>query len=148
MADVEIHGDTVKSAVGKQLKTIFPDITWYKDSITIPKYPNFFVNQLQLTAVPDTLNRWWLNYLFSVEYRHATDVTTVQGLNTVLDEIAMQLFANMDTLNDVKVRTSNSRAEKSEGLLVFIFNVKLRVRKEVIEVLQNELGLDITIESR
>ncbi|MEG0431064.1 MAG: hypothetical protein RR420_05570 [Anaerovoracaceae bacterium] len=148
MKYLEITGETVKSAVGQQVKKIFPDIPWYKDSVTLPKYPNFFVNQLQVIATPDRLNRWLLTYLFSIEYRIANDLTTITNINTQLDKIAMELFYGMENLEEIKVRTKNQRAEKSEGILVFIFDVNVWVRKEQVRILQNELDLKIISEYR
>ena len=147
--NIEITGDTVKSAVGKQIKKIFPDAIWYKDSITNPKYPNFYVNQVQLLASPDRRNRWFLQYLFSVEYRINKDPSSEANINTKLDDVGLKLLYGMDNLEEIKARTSNQRLEKTEGLLAFIFNVNLLVRKELIkEPFMNELKKQIYLEKR
>ena len=93
--------------------------------------------------------QWFLQYLFSVEYRINKDPSSEVNINTKLDDVGLKLLYGMDNLEEIKARTSNQRLEKTEGLLAFIFNVNLLVRKELIkEPFMNELKKQIYLEKR
>lgn len=140
--NVEINYDTVLNAIRNQLKNLYPDYYIYKDLMFVSKYPNFFINQIQVIPIPDTKNFWWLDYLFAIEYRHAKDLTIVDNLEEILDEIGFNLNENLWYLEDIKTWIKNPSVDKGEGILSFNFNVRIRVRKEELEVLMQKLTIN------
>lgn len=151
--NVEINYDTVLNAIINQLKKLYPDYTIIKNLSSLPSndsyyedvyelYPNFFVNQISVTSVPDTKNFWWLDYLFAIEYRHAPQLKEVLNLQETLDEIGFSLNEKLWYLEDIKTWIKNPSIDKGEGVLSFTFNVRIRVRKEELEDLMRHLTIN------
>lgn len=142
MLNIEIQYDTVLNAILNQLKKIYPDYKVYKNIISSPKYPNFFVNQIYAIPVPDTKNFWWLDYLFAIEYRQSEDLKVAMNLEETLDEVAFNLNKNLWYLDEIKTWIKNPNTDKGEGVLSFTFNVRIRVRTEELQALMQELTIN------
>lgn len=139
---MDINYDTVLNAIYKQLQKLYPEYTVYKNLISNPEYPNFFINQISVIPVPDTKNFWWLDYLFAIEYRHAEDLTIAMNLEETLDEVGFNLNENLWYLEDIKTWIKDPSINKGEGVLSFTFNVRIRVRKEELEELMRTLTIN------
>lgn len=153
MFNIDIQYDTVLNAIIKQLKELYPDYTVIKNLSSLPSsdsyyedssefYPNFFVNQISVTPVPDTKNFWWLDYLFAIEYRHVPPLKEALNLQETLDEIGFSLNENLWYLEDIKTWIKDPSINKGEGVLSFTFNVRIRVRKEELEELMRTLTIN------
>lgn len=139
---MDINYDTVLNAIYKQLQKLYPEYTVYKNLISNPEYPNFFINQISVIPIPDTKNFWWLDYLFAIEYRHAEDLTIAMNLEEKLDEVGFNLNENLWYLEDIKTWIKDPSINKGEGVLSFTFNVRIRVRKEELEELMRILTIN------
>lgn len=139
---MDINYDTVLNAIYKQLQKLYPEYTAYKNLISNPEYPNFFINQISVIPIPDTKNFWWLDYLFAIEYRHAEDLTIAMNLEEKLDEVGFNLNENLWYLEDIKTWIKDPSINKGEGVLSFTFNVRIRVRKEELEELMRTLTIN------
>lgn len=139
---MEISYDTVLNAIYKQLQEIYPEYNIYKNLISNPEYPNFFINQIQSIPTPDTKNFWWLDYLFAIEYRHAEDLTIAMNLEETLDEIGFNLNEKLWYLKYAKTWIKDASINKGEGVLSFTFSVRIRVRKEEIQALMQQLTIN------
>lgn len=139
---MDINYDTVLNAIYKQLQKLYPEYTVYKNLISNPEYPNFFINQISVIPIPDTKNFWWLDYLFAIEYRHAEDLTIAMNLEETLDEVGFNLNENLWYLEGIKTWIKDPSINKGEGVLSFTFNVRIRVRKEELEELMRTLTIN------
>lgn len=139
---MDINYDTVLNAIYKQLQKLYPEYTVYKNLISNPEYPNFFINQISVIPIPDTKNFWWLDYLFAIEYRHAEDLTIAMNLEEKLDEVGFNLNENLWYLENIKTWIKDPSINKGEGVLSFTFNVRIRVRKEELEELMRTLTIN------
>ncbi len=139
---MDINYDTVLNAIYKQLQKLYPEYTVYKNLISNPEYPDFFINQISVIPIPDTKNFWWLDYLFAIEYRHAEDLTIAMNLEEKLDEVGFNLNENLWYLEDIKTWIKDPSINKGEGVLSFTFNVRIRVRKEELEELMRTLTIN------
>jgi hypothetical protein len=139
---MDINYDTVLNAIYKQLQKLYPEYTVYKNLISNPEYPNFFINKISVIPIPDTKNFWWLDYLFAIEYRHAEDLTIAMNLEEKLDEVGFNLNENLWYLEDIKTWIKDPSINKGEGVLSFTFNVRIRVRKEELEELMRTLTIN------
>lgn len=139
---MDINYDTVLNAIYKQLQKLYPEYTVYKNLISNPEYPNFFINQISVIPIPDTKNFWWLDYLFAIEYRHAEDLTIAMNLEETLDEVGFNLNDNLWYLEGIKTWIKDPSINKGEGVLSFTFNVRIRVRKEELEELMRTLTIN------
>ena len=45
---IELTGENVKQAIVQQLLKTFPNVKVYKEAITNPQYPHFFVYQISV----------------------------------------------------------------------------------------------------
>lgn len=86
-------------------------------------------------------------FLTHITYRHAAEPATVKNINSVLDQMAIDLPSALDLvpMDGGLIRLEkDSYAEKNEGNLEFIGKYYIRVKKEVAEALQMQLDLKIT----
>lgn len=120
----EIVGETIKSATSIKLGELFDNPKRYKETVTNPTYPHFFISQPQLQITPKGRYRLQLDYLINIRYRVASDITTVTNLQQKLDEIGIKLCAELTELNlELPVKTKNRYYEKVDGVLQFFFEV-------------------------
>lgn len=120
----EIIGETIKSATSLKLGQIFDNPKRYKESVTNPVYPNFFINQVNLTITPAGRERVKLDYLMNIRYRVAEDTQTITNLQQQLDEVGLKLCAELLTLDlERPTKTRNRNYEKDDGVLQFFFEI-------------------------
>ena len=123
-----ITGEEIKSAISKKLKEKFPNVAVYKQDVTNPTYPNFSIQQVTLTSESDTRRHYMLNYFMNVVYREADNLSTVDRLNTKLDQVGIEM---LEALNIIDVNGKPKRAvtgayfESVDGMVMFFVNYKV-----------------------
>lgn len=129
----EVIGESIKSATSIKLGQIFStDIKRYKENVTNMQYPNFFIYQVSSSIEPDTTNKWQIDYLIDIRYRHAKDTSLLTNLEQKLDEVALKLMSEFTELQlERPVKVKNARYEKNDGVLHFFFNVSVRIMRQL-----------------
>lgn len=164
-----ILSETIKSAISIKLGDIFkvptgqvdqqgnPTYTYpyrYKETVTNPRYPNFYIVQVNLSQRPNGLQgsrvlanetlvkRMQLDYLCNVQYRYAEDTELVSSIKQKLDEVGFKLNTEFNTLDlELPVNIYNKNYEKVDNIGQFTFNVTIFAKseeeiKQVMEKLQ------------
>ena len=131
----EIIGESIKSATSIKLGTIFGNNTIrYKEKVSNPLYPNFFIYQVSTTPVAKGKNRWELDYLINIRYRYAEDVTNITNIEQKLDEIGLALCTQFTEIDlELPVKTYNRRYEKADGVCQFFCNIKIIIKADLPE---------------
>lgn len=121
---MEFGGDDVKTATVRRLLEAFPGIAVYKEAVSKPSYPHFFVRQINLSDEMDRRGVHLLTYSMNVRYRAASDSSTVPNLEQALDDIGLRLSECLNLLDfgNVKIRCVEKSAEKEDGVLQFFFS--------------------------
>ena len=142
----EIIGESIKSAISIKLGQLFKDITRYKEKVTSLEYPNFFIYQVSVTPTASGRNRWELDYLINIRYRHAEDTSNLTNLEQILDSIGLQLCTQLTDIQlELPVKTYNRRYEKVDGVCQFFCNIRVFVRTndEIIKMKKLELNEEV-----
>lgn len=166
----EIIGETIKSATSIKLGDIFKVATIkdgvttytyptrYKENITKPKYPSFWIIQVSQSVTPKGLsntsalnskrNRIQIDYLINIQYRLAENTETVSNLRQQLDAVGLKLNTEFTELNLEKpTKIKNARYEIVDGVLQFFFNITVFAIPDIDDdVLMNILTPNINIE--
>ena len=122
-----IDGEDVKQAVVERLLEAFPDIAVYKEAKTNVVYPHFFVHQINLIDEGERMNHHILYYSMEIRYRTAADSSTDLKLQQNLDTMGLKLSENFNIMDfeSSKVRCIDKSTEKSDGVLLFYFGVRI-----------------------
>ena len=142
---IPILGESVKSGVAIELLKAFPTIIPYREQITEPAFPHFFIEQLTMSANEERKRKWWLNYLITIRYRVAADIALVRNLQADLDSMSLGLLAELQTINlgRFTIPFRSPRTEKSDGVLFYFANFQFQVSKEEAEEIKMQtLELD------
>ena len=145
----QITGETVKSGIIRQLASIFPCATIFRDAINpaLIQYPNFFVTQISAETREIKLGVWRIDYLIEVRYRLQANIEEAVNLNTQLEAVALQIIAGLEYIEveNKKYKLYNTRYEKPDGILLFFANITILAEKPPAPVeLQN--ALDVAVE--
>lgn len=121
---MEFGGDDIKTATVRRLLEAFPGIAVYKEAVSKPAYPHFFVRQINLADELDRRGVHLLTYSMNVRYRAASDSSTVPNLEQTLDDIGLRLSQCLNLLDfgGKKIRCVEKSAEKEDGVLQFFFS--------------------------
>ena len=144
---IELTGENVKQAIVQQLLKIFPNVKVYKEAITEPQYPHFFVYQISVVDTEERKKYHLMSYAMDVRYRVKPDSSTDLKLEQNLDDKGMKLLQNFNIIDfaDEKIRVKEKNTEKVDGVLHFTFNVDI-LGKEIPDgesVKQNKLEVVI-----
>lgn len=138
---MEISGETIKNAIFEKLLEIFPNVYVYKEQITTPNFPNFFILQLTVNSDEDRKDKYFNTYLIDLRYRQTADITTELKLEQKLDDIGNDLIINFKNimLDGRPIKIQEPNYEKDEGVLHFSFKIKIQVEKErpILTKMQN-----------
>lgn len=128
-----ISSEIVKQSIIKRLIELFPNAKVYKESISTPSYPHFFVTQLTLSDEEERKNYHLMDYSMIIRYRVASDPTIDLKLNSDLDNVGMKLLQGFNIIDceDSKIRFSDKSTEKVDGVL--FFNCNVRIMAKVID---------------
>ena len=138
----EIVGETIKSATSIKLGEIFNNPYRYKENVTKPKYPSFWIIQVNQNITPKGLsntsalnsnrNRIQLDYLINIQYRVAENTETVSNLRQQLDAIGLKLNTEFTELDlELPTKIKNAYYEIVDGVLQFFFNITIYATSEV-----------------
>jgi len=135
---VAIMGESVKAGVMLELDKAFPDIYLYKERVSEPMFPNFFLEQLTVGAKEERKGYWWLNYLLTLRYRPAADAVLESSLQEKLDETGFKLLSGLQniSLGTFLIPFRNPRTEKNSGALFYFCNFQFQVSKPEIEAIK------------
>ena len=156
----EIIGETIKSAISIKLGNIFKVATnqtdtqgniiytypkRYKENVTNPTYPSFWIVQVDLSMTPagltnrnkitDTVTqRIQLDYLMNIQYRVAENTESITNLQQQLDNIGLKLITEFNDLDlELPTKVYNKTYEKVDGVGQFTFNVTVYAIPETQE---------------
>ena len=145
-----LESEEVKNAVIARLLEIFPTMAVYKEAMTKPKYPHFFVYILGLTDEEERKDCHILSYSMTIRYRVASDPSTDLKLEADLDKVSFKLMEQLNIIdfgND-KIRCTDKRMEKVDGVLHFFCTLDVfvkAVQNDVDTVKQGKLSLEVEL---
>lgn len=125
-----INSEVLKQSIIKTLFNVFPSIKVYKEPVSNPVYPHFFITQLTLNDEEERKDYHVLEYSMMLRYRVASDPTTDLKLNSDLDNVGMKLLQNFNIIDygESKCKITNKLIEKVDGVLHFGFNVRIMAK--------------------
>lgn len=132
----EIIGETIKSATSLKLGEIFNNPKRYKENVTKPEYPSFWIIQVNLTVTPAGIGtgRIQLDYLMNIQYRVAQNTETITNLQQQLDDVGLKLNTQFNELDlELPTKVKNKNYEKVDGVGQFTFNVTVFATPETEE---------------
>ena len=152
----EIVGETIKSATSIKIGDIFKVATTqdgktvytypkrYKENITKPTYPNFFIDQVNLEVTPKGKTRLQLDYLMTIKYRVAENTETITNLQQQLDAVGLRLTTELTELDlERPTKTKNRYYTVDDGVLNFFFNITVfAVPSEIPHINMRHLDLN------
>ena len=132
---IELTGENVKQAIVQQLLKTFPGVKVYKEAITNPLYPHFFVYQISVSDTEERKNYHLMSYSMEIRYRITSDPSTDLKLEQNLDDMGMKLLQNFNIIDfdSEKIRVKEKNTEKVDGVLHFTFVIDI-----LGKVIQNE----------
>lgn len=143
-----IDGNILKTAVIKKLVADFQDYKVYKEAITSPSYPSFFVDLIYQELQKDGYNRYFLYNTFNVKIRLGKDPALISDLNQQLDGAFIDVIASLqkiqtDTLAVVAYNPINT--EKNDGVGEVLVDYRIRLKEEEADALMQTLDYKLTI---
>lgn len=150
-----VQSNTTMNLIRQRLLEIFPNIVPYSEAIPPQSlfFPNFHIQLIQLTInrqLSDDL--YFVNYFYTIKYRHANEPTLVTNLAQQLDNVGFALmteFKHLVTPEGVHMRLRDQYYTKADGDLNFFFNLRFLIKKEEVEeVKMQNLHLNIIVLER
>lgn len=143
--------EEIKNAIANKLLEIAPECAIYKEAVSVPLYPHFFVTVISLSDTEDRRKRHILSYQLNVRYRVKSDPSTDLKLEQDLDAMALRLMAGFNIIDceDMKVKCLNKHSEKVDGVLHFFTTIDVQVMLKDTEaetVKQGKLDVEIELE--
>lgn len=144
---MELHSEDVKESIIKRLLEIAPDVQVYKEAVTNPKYPHFYVHQISVSDEEERKDYHILNYMIDVRYRTVSDSSTDLKLNQNLSEMGLKLLTNFNTIDfdSSKIRCKNKSIEVQDGVLHFFTDLSILVKLDKNEELNKFNSLEVKI---
>lgn len=124
----EIVGETIKSATSIKLGQIFDNPKRYKENVTKPTYPSFWIIQVNLAVTPAGIGtgRIRLDYLINIQYRVAENTENITNLRQQLDAVGLKLNAEFNYLDlELPTKVTNKNYEIVDGVGQFTFNISV-----------------------
>lgn len=130
-----IIGETIKNAILGKLLELFPNVSVYKEQMTTPDFPHFFILQLNTSSVEDRKDKYFITYLMNIRYREVADVATEAKIEQKLDDIGNELIINFTDvqIGEKPYKIREAYYEKIDGVLHFTCKIKIQVEKEKIQ---------------
>lgn len=127
---IRITGELIKQSIISELLRMFPEVSVYKEAKTNPIYPHFFIYQISLTDEQERKNYHILTYSMDLRYRVASDPSTDLKLQQNLDSVGIKLLNSFNAIacGDEFIRCENKNIEKEDGVLHFMFNIRIMVK--------------------
>lgn len=127
---IRITGELIKQSIISELLRMFPEVSVYKEAKTNPIYPHFFIYQISLTDEQERKNYHILTYSMDLRYRIASDPSTDLKLQQNLDSVGIKLLNSFNAIacGDELIRCENKSIEKENGVLHFMFDIRIMVK--------------------
>ena len=130
----EIIGETIKSATSIKLGQIFDNPKRYKENVTNPQYPSFWIVQVNVNITPAGRKRIRLDYLMNIQYRVAENTESITNLQQQLDAVGLKLCTELTELDlELPTKTYNRYYEKADGVCQMFFNITVYANPETEE---------------
>lgn len=145
----ELKSEEVKNAIAARLLQIAQGTAVYKEAVTAPRYPHFFVHQINVNDSEERKRRHILTYSFDVRYRVTSDSSTDLKLEQNLDAMGLKLLSEFNIIdcNDIKIRIDDKSYEKPDGVLHFFFKVDVHAVDSEKEQYDKQRSLNYTIKA-
>lgn len=145
----ELNSEDIKEAIVKTLLMIAPNVQVYKEAVSNPIYPHFFVHQISVMDESSGLYHT-LSYSMDIRYRTTSDPSTDLRLQKNLDEMSLLLLTNFNIIDfdGGKIRCSDKTTEKEDGVLHFFTTLKTMVRLEKKEKNIKQMKLEVKIDGQ
>ena len=124
----EIIGETIKSATSMKLGELFNNPKRYKENITNPTYPSFWIIQVTQNVTPMGIGtkRIQIDYLMNIQYRVAANTESITNIRQQLDDIGLKLCTQLVELDlELPTKTYNRYYEIVDGVLQMFFNIRV-----------------------
>lgn len=141
--------EEIKNAIANKLLEIAPECAIYKEAVSVPLYPHFFVTVISLSDTEDRRKRHILSYQLNVRYRVKRDPSTDLKLEQHLDAMALRLMVGLNVIDcdAMKVKCLNKHSEKVDGVLHFFTTIDVQTMlKDTEEETIKQDKLDVKIE--
>lgn len=146
---MRIDSEDVKQAVVERLLTMFPNIMTYKEAKTNISYPHFFVYQINISDDEERKDYHILTYSMEIRYRIASDPSTDLKLEQKLDDMGFKLLQGFNIIDfeNEKIRCGNKSVEKVDGVLHFMFNIKVLAKyvSDEEHIKQNKMNMGVKL---
>lgn len=147
---IKITGELIKQSIISELLRMFPEVSVYKEAKTSLSYPHFFIYQISLSDEQERKNYHILTYSMDIRYRVASDSSTDLKLQQNLDSVGIKLLNSFNVIScgDEFIRCENKSIEKEDGVLHFMFNIRIMVKNVSDEenISMNKLGMEVKID--
>lgn len=127
---IKITGELIKQSIISELLRMFPEVSVYKEAKTSLSYPHFFIYQISLSDEQERKNYHILTYSMDIRYRVASDPSTDLKLQQNIDSVALKLLNSFNIIScrNEFIRCENKSIEKENGVLHFMFNIRIMVK--------------------
>lgn len=129
---MESSGVMIKTGVIQRLKANFPEYNVYKEAITKPVFPSFFIDIINKTIQRDSKDRYFYTETVNIKIRLGSDPTLINNINEQLDELLFktQMILQEIYIDGLAVFADLMSGEKSDGVGEIITNYRMRIKKE------------------
>ena len=127
---ISITGELIKQSIISELLRMFPEVSVYKEAKTSLSYPHFFIYQISLSDEQERKNYHILTYSMDLRYRVASDPSTDLKLQQNIDSVALKLLNSFNIIScrNEFIRCENKSIEKENGVLHFMFDIRIMVK--------------------
>lgn len=127
---ISVTGELIKQSIISELLRMFPEVSVYKEAKTSLSYPHFFIYQISLSDEQERKNYHILTYSMDLRYRVASDPSTDLKLQQNLDSVALKLLNSFNIIScrNEFIRCENKSIEKENGVLHFMFDIRIMVK--------------------
>lgn len=145
--EMELHSEDIKESITKRLLEIAPDVQVYKEAVTNPKYPHFFIHQISVSDEEERKDYHLLTYSMDIRYRTVSDPSTDLKLNQNLSSMGLKLLTNFNIIdfNESKIRCNDKSIEVQDGVLHFFTSLTTLVKLNKGEEINKQNSLEVNI---
>jgi hypothetical protein len=127
---ISVTSELIKQSIISELLRMFPEVSVYKEAKTSLSYPHFFIYQISLSDEQERKNYHILTYSMDLRYRVASDPSTDLKLQQNIDSVALKLLNSFNIIScrNEFIRCENKSIEKENGVLHFMFDIRIMVK--------------------
>ena len=150
---IKFGDEDIKKSIEERLSELFPKVAVYKEAITNPMYPHFFVYVINVVDIQDRRDFHNIEYSIDIRYRIADDSSEVLKLQTRLDEIILILMNGFNMIpfyvnekgKTIYAHCKDKSFEKEDGVLHFMFNITTMVKDVVAKNKAKQMSLTSSV---